>query len=110
MDAAVTQAVGLVVAVGMVLSPFVFAAVSALRGMLGAHSPRRVILPIAGVVLGWLFAALVLVYLEYNLDRRSVGMTLLAGFWAYAVSAGLNAQGKTARAERPPPVEGAGRG
>jgi hypothetical protein len=104
----VTKAVGVVVGIGVAVSPFVFAAVSALRGMIDA-SWRRVALPVAGVLLGWIFAALVLIYLGAKADLPSLALVALAGFWAYAVSAGLNAQGKTSR-EGPKPRDTDGRG
>src|SRR5512139_3936197 len=92
----VTRAVGVVVAVGVAISPFVFAAVSALRGMIGAGS-RRVALPLAGIGSGWAFAALVLAYLGAGFDVPTLALVLLGGFWGFSVSAGLNAQGQTSR-------------
>lgn len=93
----VTSAVALVVGIGVGLSPFVFAAVTMLRGMLGAHRKRRVVLPLAGVLLGWTFASLVMVLLESGPSTKNGAIVLLAGFWAYVVAAGLNAQGKESR-------------
>ncbi len=95
----VTQAVALIVGVGVALSPFVFAAVSMLRGMLGRARLRRLVLPLAGILLGWIFSALVLVMLETAWTMQTWAIVALAGFWAFVVSAGLNAQAKESRRE-----------
>jgi hypothetical protein len=85
------------VGVGVALAPFVFAGVSILRGMIGAARRRRIVLPIAGVALGWLFAALLLLLLESSLTPRNAAIVVLTGFWAFVVSAGLHSQSKEAR-------------
>lgn len=88
----VTKAVGIIVAFGLALSPLVFAAVALLRGMIASKRRRRVVLPIAGTLLGWLMAALVLAVLEVAFSLRTTALVLLAGFWGFATASGLNAQ------------------
>jgi hypothetical protein len=87
-----TEAIGIVVGFGLALSPLVFAAVALLRGMIASKRQRRVVLPIAGTLIGWLMAALVLAVLEVAFSLKTTALVLLAGFWGFATAAGLNAQ------------------
>lgn len=92
-----TSAVVIVVGVAIALQGFVYAAVTILRGMIGKHRRRRVILPVAGIASGWIFTAATVAVMEAGWSGRIVALIFLAGFWAYVIAAGLNAQGKEAR-------------
>lgn len=92
-----TAAVAIVVGVGLALASFVFAAVTITRGMLGRSRRRRVVLPLLGIVYGWLFVALVLVYLEVAWKPSTLALVALAGFWGYVAASGLHSANKDAR-------------
>ena len=97
MEQEIMQAVGQVVAIGTGLAPLVYAAVTQLRGALGNHKRRRVIMPVSGLVLGWLFAGLTLALIEADPTLKNAAIGLLSGYWAYEASALLHAHGKEAR-------------
>ncbi len=83
---------GLVAGFGLVLSPVIFMAVAMLRGMLPARRARRVVLPVAGTLIGWTMAALVLAITGAEASTQTAALTLMAGFFGFGSAAGLNAQ------------------
>jgi hypothetical protein len=93
----VTQQVAVVSGIGLAVSPLVYAAVTVMRGMVGAHKRRRIILPLGGICAGWAFVGLVLTAVGADVSGASASLALLGGFEAFAISAGLSAQGKDAR-------------
>jgi hypothetical protein len=93
----VTQQIAVVSGIGLTVSPLVYAFVSVLRGMIGAHKRRRIILPVCGIASGWAFVGLVLVAVGADLSGSHAALAVLGGFEAFAISAGLSAQGKDAR-------------
>ena len=95
-----TEAIGLIVAMGLALAPLVFMAVAMLRGMIVSKRRRRVILPIAGTLIGWIMAGLVLAVVGVEPSTHAVAIMLLAGFFGFGSASGLNAQQRqSARSE-----------
>jgi hypothetical protein len=92
-----TAAIVIVVGVGLALQGFVFAAVTIMRGMIGRARHRRVILPLAGIASGCVFALMVFAFMEVGWSLKTVSLVFMAGFWAYVISAGLHSQGKEVR-------------
>lgn len=90
-------AVAVVVGVGLALASFVFAAVTITGGMIPRNRHRRIVLPLLGIVYGWLFVALVLVYLEVAWKPSTAALVVLAGFWGYVAASGLHSANKDAR-------------
>lgn len=93
----ITQQIAVVSGIGLAVSPLVYAAVTVVRGMIGAHKLRRIVLPLFGITVGWAFVALALAAIGSAVSWPTVALTVLAGFEAFAISAGLSAQGKDAR-------------
>lgn len=87
-----TEAIGLIAGFGLALAPVIFMAVAMLRGMLPARRARRVVLPVAGTLIGWTMAALVLAITGAEVSTQTAALTLMAGFFGFGSAAGLNAQ------------------
>lgn len=92
-----TAAIVIVVGVGLALQGFVFAAVTILRGMMGRARHRRIILPLAGIATGCVFAATILAFMEVAWSPKMAALVFMAGFWAYVIASGLHSQSKEAR-------------
>lgn len=77
---------------------FVVGAVDIVKKVAGRSRHRRWLLPIAGVLLGWTFAGLLVVYREEPLSPKTVAAVILAGM-AAAILAGMKAD-QSQRADR----------
>lgn len=62
---------------------FVKSAVDVVKDVLGASRRRRWLLPLCGVLLGWLFVGLVVAYQSAPEPWRTVALVLLGGFLAF---------------------------
>jgi predicted RND superfamily exporter protein len=88
-----------VLGAGVILAQFVSYGVNVLKRMLPRARTRRVALPLAGLLLGWLVTALFAALIGLEPSMTTLAIVLLIGF-ASAMAADLN-NAKAGEARRP---------